>query len=143
LNWRKQSADARNGERTQHDDVPAAADRFVQRVFEEVSKPVKKFNRVRKQIFKSICAFFITIGLLGSINAFFTIFYMVLPDIKGFIVHKDDRFVLEAAYKLAKNAVIYATIAGAVLAFSMMGLWHFLKGWYHERKIKNKKPPSI
>ena len=29
---------ARDGERTQHDDVPAAADRFVQRVFEKVEK---------------------------------------------------------------------------------------------------------
>jgi hypothetical protein len=74
---------------------------------------------------------------------------MVLPDIKSLMVpHKYhspslDSFVSEAVYKLAKNTVIEATIAGAVLAFSIVGVWHFLNKWYQRRKqqtSQNQQP---
>jgi predicted secreted protein len=104
---------------------------------------------VRKQIFKSIFAFFITIGLFGSLTALFTIFFVVLPDIRNLMVPindhsvRPDKLVSEAIYELVKKTIIQTTIASAVLTFSVVGLWHFLKKWHHERKIENKKSPSI
>ena len=94
---------------------------------------------MRNICLKFIRDLFLMAGLFYSAIALLFVFCIVLPEIKGLIVHKDDRLILETVYKLATNSAIVAAIAGGVLVLSIVGFWFDVKKWWKEQSGTNPR----